>query len=118
MLTILDRIKRRKWCKERLNWSIEDWSKVIFSDESNFEVINRKSRIIVKRKANEKYNKRYVVPRVQGGGGSVGIWGCISFKGTGCCKVYSGRMNQFMYKETLENELLPSVELMYGPDES
>ena len=30
LLRVTDRIKRNKWCKERLHWSVEDWSKVIF----------------------------------------------------------------------------------------
>ena len=46
-------MKRRKWCKERLNWSVEEWSRVIFSDESNFQVFNRKSKVMVKRLGSE-----------------------------------------------------------------
>ena len=48
LLRVSDRLKRFKWCRERLYWSVEDWAKVIFSNESNFEVINRKSRLIIK----------------------------------------------------------------------
>lgn len=113
LLTVMDRVKRRKWCRERLHWTIEDWARVIFSDESNFEVINRKSRILVKRLKSEKYLERFCTPRVQGGGGSVGIWGCIAHKGTGVEKIYTGRMNQYLYQDTLENCLIPSVDLLY-----
>lgn len=113
LLTIKNRIKRMKWCKERLNWSVERWSRVIFSDESNFEVINRKNRIIVKRFACEKFHERFVQPRVQGGGGSAGIWGNISHKGTGCANLYEGRINQHRYIETLENHLIPLATLFY-----
>ena len=67
LLRVTDTIKRYKWCKERLHWSVEDWFKVIFSDEPNFEVVNRKSRFIVKKLASEKYKERFYVPR---GGGS------------------------------------------------
>jgi transposase len=109
---------RFNWCKERLHWDVEKWSKVIFSDESNYEVINRKSRVLVKRLPNEKYHSKFCSPRQQGGGGSAGIWGCISHKGTGVCEVYTGRINQYTYKDTLENALLPSVELMYSPDQA
>ena len=31
---------RIDWCNEHLSWSVLDWSKVIFSDESNYEVLN------------------------------------------------------------------------------
>ena len=117
LLTAKDRIKRYKWCKQRLNWTDNDWGRVIFSDESNFEVFNRKSRVIVKRFDNEKYHPKFCVPRLQNGGGSAGIWGCISSKGTGVCNIYTGRINQFVYKDTLENQLLPSVELFYNPED-
>lgn len=113
LLTVKDRLKRLKWCKERLNWSVAHWSSVIFSDESNFEVFNRKARVLVKRFQFEKYHAKFVVPTLQKGGGSAGIWGCISYKGVGCCSIYEGRINQYVYKETLENHLLPSVELFY-----
>ena len=33
LLGVSDCLKRLKWCK---HWSVEDWAKVIFSDESNF----------------------------------------------------------------------------------
>lgn len=107
---------RKDWCKERLHWDVEKWSRVIFSDESNFEVINRKSKVLIKRHRWEKYLDRFFQPRLQGGGGSIGIWGCISHKGTGVCQVYTGRINQHSYKETLENALLPSKDLMYSPE--
>ena len=65
--------KRLKWCRKLRHWGVEEWSRVIFSDESNYEVINRKSKVFFKRLENEKYLSQYVQPRVQGGGGSAGI---------------------------------------------
>ena len=109
LLTVKDRLKRRKWCKERMYWSVEDWARVIFSDESNFEVFNRKGRVFVKRYHSEKFDNKFVVPRLQGGGGSAGIWGCFSFRGTGVYNVYTGRINQYSYISTLENCLIPSA---------
>ena len=89
LLRVTDRIKRYKGCKERHHWSVEGWSKVIFSDESNFEVFNCKSRFIVKRLASKKCKERFCVPRVQG---SIGIWECISHKGIGFQNIYTGRI--------------------------
>lgn len=117
LLTVSDRIKRLKWCKERRSWTDRDWAKVIFSDESNFEVLNRKSRVFVKRFKSEKYHPKFCVPRVQKGGGSVGIWGCMSYEGVGCCSLYSERINQFIYMETLEDHLIPSVQLFFEHDQ-
>ena len=68
----------------------------------------------VKRSKNEKYLPRFIVPRLQGGGGSAGIWGCFSYAGTGVSKIYSGRINQHLYINTLEECLIPSAQLLIG----
>ena len=118
MLTVRDRLRRMKWCKERLNWPIEKWAKVMWSDESNYQVVNRKCQITVKRLRSEKYHPRFCTARLQAGGGSAGIWGCISHKGTGCCELYTGRIDQYRYRETLENAMIPSAELFYDSDQA
>lgn len=107
---------RYEWCFEKKNWSFDKWATVIFSDESNFQLINRKNTPLVRRFKDEKYEPRFIQQRVQAGGGSIGIWGCISMRGTGVSKIYSGRMDQYLYIDTLENELMPSVELLVDSD--
>ena len=42
-ITPTQRRNRLTWCYNHLNWSINDWSNVIFFDESNFKVLNRKN---------------------------------------------------------------------------
>lgn len=37
-LSEINRKKRILWAKEHQNWTDEDWAKVVWSDESNFEV--------------------------------------------------------------------------------
>ena len=83
----------------------------IFSDESNFTVINRKNKVIIRRHYNEMFHSRFIVPRLQGGGGSVGIWGCIAYDGPGLYYLYDGRMDQHKYIETLENHLIPTRDI-------
>ncbi|CAF4854548.1 unnamed protein product, partial [Rotaria magnacalcarata] len=53
-ITLMQRRNRLKWCYDHLNWSIDDWSNIIFSDESNFEVINRKNRMYIRRFHNDR----------------------------------------------------------------
>jgi hypothetical protein len=66
-----DKQKRIKFCKKLLQMSDNQIKKIIFSDESNFQVINRDNKVLVRRHANEKYLERNIVPRLQGGGGSI-----------------------------------------------
>ena len=75
---------------------MEKWKQVIFSGESIFEVINRKSKVLTKRFKSEKYTNRFVVPRLQGGGGSVeiyDIWGCFNFNEMGLHNIFTDQTN-------------------------
>ena len=81
--------------------------KIVFSDESNYTILNRKNKVIVRRHHNEKYNSHFIVPRLQGGGGSVGVWGCITYDGPGLHMLYNGQMDQHSYIDSFENYLMP-----------
>ena len=117
MLAARDQLTRLRWCKEGNGWPLEMWKQIIFSDESNFKLMNRKNKVLVKRFKPEKYNNRFVVPRLQSGSGSVGIWGCFNFNVVGVCNIYTGRINQHTYIEMLENCMVPSVGLLINRKE-
>ena len=42
--------KRRSWARNHAGWTIGDWRKVIFSDESHFEVHGHKSAVVKRSK--------------------------------------------------------------------
>ena len=48
-ITPAQRRTRVVWCYEHLSWSVNDWSNVVFTDESNYEILNRKNRIYIRR---------------------------------------------------------------------
>ena len=114
LLKPIDRLKRIKFCRAILKMTYYELKRIIFSDESNFTVINRKNRVIIRRHYNEKFRSRFIVLRLQGGGGSVGIWGCITYDGPGLCCLYDGRMDQHKYIETLENHLIPTRDIFFS----
>ena len=70
-ITPTQRRVRLKWCYEHLSWSEKDWSNVIFSDESNYEILNRKNRIYIRRFRNDPSRFQRSQQRVHKGGGIV-----------------------------------------------
>ena len=48
-ITPAQRRTRVPCCYEHLSWSVNDWSNVVFTDESNYEILNRKNRIYIRR---------------------------------------------------------------------
>ena len=66
---------------------------MVFSDESRFCLFHNDGRAGVWREVGERYNVDCLKPTVQGGGGSVMMWGCISWEGVGPLVLVEGRLN-------------------------
>ena len=115
LLTDVHKARRLAWCKDREFWTYRDWARVIFSDEANYKLINRKTTPRVRRYSHEKYDERYVKKRTQGGKGSIGVWGCIGQQGTGCSATFTGRLNSKGYLKILDDDLIPSLDLLKPP---
>ena len=96
---------RKNWCLKYRAWSQNQWQNVVFSDESHFEVINRKNRAFVRRLPHEKNLPFNFQNRLKGGGGVISVWGCFSSAGPGCLLFYDGRLNAMRYVDTISGTL-------------
>ncbi|GFV00680.1 transposable element Tcb2 transposase [Trichonephila clavipes] len=72
---------RREWAKEHVNWRRNEWSNVLFSDESRFSVHPDNRRIFIWRDRGSRSNPAFVHKRVRFGGGGVLVYGGISIDG-------------------------------------
>ena len=57
-------------------------------------------------------------PRVQGGGGSISVWGAMTAKGVGPLVFYDGRLNGQNYINLIEPELLPYIKKNFDRSDS
>ena len=89
--------KRLLFAKNHVNWTKEQWAKVVFTDESKFELFGTKRRVFVRRREGERFEKHCVIPTVKHGGGSVMVWGGISVKGAIPLKRIIGTMDMRVY---------------------
>jgi transposase len=110
LLTRKHKQKRVEFCRKYRDWTLEDWSRVIFSDESNFRPFQRKNKQTVWYRKGVDREEDLLELKVQGGGGGIGIWGCISFFGVGCCKIYNGTIDTERYIDVIDNENLASLD--------
>jgi transposase len=85
--------KRLAFEKDHVTWTNEQWSQVLFSDESKFEIFGNKRRLFVRRFEGERYSKYCLQPTVKHGGGSIMVWGAISSKGALPLKRIEGKMD-------------------------
>lgn len=95
-----------------MHWTVDDWSKVIFSDESKFDVSVGDNRKRIIRDKTEAFNKDCLKRTVKFAKG-VMIWGCMSGKGVGKMEIIDGIVNANKYQQILNNSLIPSVEELY-----
>lgn len=111
-----NRAARLLFAKEHIDWTPEQWSKVIFTDESKFNRFGSDGKTYVRRRIGEAFNEKCVKPTVKGKGGSVMVWAGMTSNGTGpICRV-NGIMDQYVYVNILKKYLLPFAEQKLATD--
>ena len=105
---------RLQFCKKHKEWTVEDWNKVIFSDEAPFSLFGTSRRSLVRRRNGERFNKDCVIPTIKHPD-TVHVWGCFSAMGIGALKILpkNTAMNSVWYKKVLEEELFPTIEKQF-----
>ena len=93
---------------EYLNRDDDFWNKIVFSDEKVFQSCNN-GRIRVYRPRNQRFEERYVHSINNSGRFSVNVWAWISAEGGGSCINIGGRLTGEVYRNILNNHMLPTV---------
>ena len=97
------------------HWTVEDWKKMVWSDETKINRLGSDGRKWIWKKAGESLNDRLVEGTQKFGGGSVMVWGCMLWDGSGyACKI-DGRMDRDLYIKILEKDLQESLNY-FGKD--
>ena len=105
LLNKRQRQKRLAWAKDKKDWTAAEWSKVMFSDESQFCISFGNQGPRVWRKRGEAQNPRCLKSSVKFPQ-SVMVWGAMSSAGVGPLCFLRSRVNAAIYQEVLEHFLL------------
>lgn len=101
-----NRKKRLQWAKEHLYWTLKQWEKVLWSDESKYLLFGSDGITFVRRPVGARNDIKYQLPTVKHGGGSVMVWGCFSLASVGPLVRIEGIMKKEEYKEILEKHMI------------
>ena len=78
VLTARHRAARLQWAQRHFRWGGRQlWARVLFSDESRFNLSHHDGRIRVFRRRGERFADNCLIERDRFGGGSVMVWGGI-----------------------------------------
>ena len=96
-----------KFAKQHVHKDLSFWQNVLWTDESEFNRFGSDGKQYVCRPQNQELSPRYTLKTVKHGGGNGIVWGSFSWCGVGSLHRIQGTIDQHMYKEILENFMLP-----------
>ena len=90
------------------DWTLEDWKRVVWSDETKINRLGSDGRKWAWKKAGEGLSNRLVEGTLKFEGGSLMMWGCMTWHGPGIATRINGRMDGELYLSILKEELQES----------
>jgi len=111
-VSIMNRRKRLKWATEHLCWTLPQWRKVLWPDESRFVLIfNKRTRVW--RRHNERYKIQHCNATIKHDK-KINIWGCFCALGVGNLYRIEGILVKEGYNEIFKSQMLPSARKLFG----
>ncbi len=104
--------RRLTWAKEKKNWTVAQWSKVLFTDESKFCILFGNQGPRVWRKGGAAHSPSCLKSSVKFPQ-SVMIWDAMSSAGVGPLCFLKTNVTAPVYQESLEHFLRPSADQLF-----
>ncbi|GFU36968.1 hypothetical protein TNCV_1592701 [Trichonephila clavipes] len=107
---------RLDFCRPRAPWSVTDWRRVIFSDESRFSLSADDHRTRVWRRTGQRSDPAFIVERHTAISQGVTVWGAISWDTRSSLVVLQGTLTARRYVDDILTPIvLPMLSSRPGP---
>ena len=93
--------KRLKWAEEHIDWTVDDWKHVAFSDETPLCLFQSYGRKFIWVFPGEQLLNQNLNKTVKFGGGKIQVWGIFSYWGAGPLHRINGIMDGEKYRQIL-----------------
>jgi hypothetical protein len=114
LLSKRHRKERMDFALAHQDWTVEDWKKVVWSDETKINWLGSDDRKWMWKKTGKGLSDRLVEGTLKFGGGSLMVWGCMLWERVGhACKI-DGRMDGDLYIQNLEDDVQASLKSANG----
>ncbi|EIE92109.1 hypothetical protein RO3G_16820 [Rhizopus delemar RA 99-880] len=109
-LKVIHMKKRFAWANAHKDWTKDDWRCMVFSGEAKVNVWGPDGVKYYWKRPDDKLRSNHLDLTVKGGGGSVMMWGCITYDGPGyACGIYDGTMKKEDYIQWLPKPFAQNV---------
>ena len=103
------RINCLKFAKYHENWTVEDWKRVLWTDETKINRIGSDGRTYCWKQRREGLSDRITTPTVKHrGGNNLMVWGCMGWNGVGKLVEVQGTMDAQQYCDILDEGVVES----------
>ncbi|GFW67895.1 transposable element Tcb2 transposase [Trichonephila clavipes] len=111
-LKVDHRRHRLQWCRENKNWTTDQWSRVLFTNESRFRTRSDSQHVLIWREIGTRFYTSNIKERHHYGGPGVLVWGGIMLNGRTELHVFD--RGSVIGDRYCEEVLLPHVCLFRG----
>lgn len=101
---------RLAWAKAHINWTMSDWARVIWSDETKIDRFGSDGKYYSWKRDHERLLPRHVRQTVKHGGGNIKLWSCITWEGPGYIVKIDDVLDKDLYLSILQDDLKQTVE--------
>ncbi|GFV65302.1 transposable element Tc1 transposase [Trichonephila clavipes] len=106
LLNARHRAERLSWAREYRDWSVEDWKRVAWSDESRFRLLKPDGRLRIWRQVHETMDPACQVGTVHGPGSLIMVRGVFSWYHLGSLVRGPISLNAIRYVELLRDPFI------------
>ena len=107
LLTARHRRTRLEFAQEHRDWTVEQWSRCLFSDESPIHLVASHQQRYVRRRGGTALRQQHIRPTVHSSSGKLMVWGAFSLNGGRPLARICGNLNAASYQDILRDHLLP-----------
>ena len=103
LLSAKHRKARLDFAHAHKDWTLDDWKRVVWSDETKINRLGSDGCKWAWKKPGEGLSDRLVEGTAKFEGGSIMIWGCMTWEGVGHATKIDGRMDRDLYLQILKD---------------
>jgi len=116
LLTPRHKDQRVDFAMNHLDFTDEEWQKVIWMDEKTFST-DKDGRYRVWRTDNTRYDQNNILPSISSGHITAAFWGWMSADDSGDLVEIGSNLNAEQYVNILDEVMLPNVRRRYGEED-